>query len=136
MATVTGNPNGDDGVLTGAVKVAAFGSAEEPGFDLGDASVTLRWADIANPAGMTIEATAGAAQEFLAFLRRSTDDVLDGLESLATTLQRSAGTDLLATKLPILNKSLKDVLDGVGAPLMVTCTTTVGLTPGHTDVTL
>ncbi len=117
VATVTGNPTADDVVLTGDVRVAAFGSSEEPAFDLGEASITLRWADIANPAGVTIEATAGAAQEFLGFLRRSADDVLDGLESLATTLQQSAGTDLLATNLPILNKSLGEVLNGVGAPI-------------------
>jgi hypothetical protein len=78
----------------------------------------LRWADIANPAGVAIDATGGAAQEFLGFLKRSANDVLDGLETVATTLQQAAGTDVLATKLPIVNKSLKEVLDGVGTPVV------------------
>ena len=41
-----------------------------------------------------------------------------GSRLVATTLQQVAGTDVLATKLLIVNKSLKDVLDGVGAPVV------------------
>jgi hypothetical protein len=77
--TVTG-PSGDDVVLTAGVQAQALLPGMSAPFDLGDASVTLRWADITQPTAVQAEFSGGigdflkvGVEEFLAQLRQFRD---------------------------------------------------------------
>ena len=74
--TLQGNPTGPDVVLTANVEIAAQISTGEPLFELGDAQITLTWADVTLPEQVTLNVSAGASADVLGFLQRSADNVL------------------------------------------------------------
>jgi hypothetical protein len=114
-----GNPSGPDVSVTAKVQVAALLGSDEPLFDLGDAQIKLTWADVNLPEQVTLDLTFGAGQEALGALQRSVDGVLAGLSSVATQLQEVTGTGLFATKIPVLDKSLGEVMADVADPISI-----------------
>jgi hypothetical protein len=80
-------------------------------FELADAQVRFTWADITNLAGVQIAATTGTGQDLLDFLNLSTEQVIDGITDAAELLQSIAGVDLLGTKIPLVGKSLGEILN-------------------------
>ena len=117
--TFQGNPTGPDVVLTADVEVAAQLSTGEPLFELGDAQITLTWADVTLPEQVTLNVSAGASADVLGFLQRSADNVLDGLSSVAGQLQEAAGIGIFATKIPILDRTLGEIMDDVAEPIVI-----------------
>ena len=101
-ATVTGLA-GDDVVVTGTVKAkATLPGAAEP-FTLGSASLTARWADIANPSGVVVDFTGGIED----FLKVRVEELVAILEDLR------AATALLDTVVPGIDGGLADVIDAI-----------------------
>jgi hypothetical protein len=112
-ATITGNPNGSDVVLTGNFSVDAVlpgGTSLIP--DLANAQVTFTWPHVDHPTDVRVTATAGPGQDLLDFLNVSTAQVADGLSTLAGVLQPTTGFDLFGQNIPLLNKSLGQILGG------------------------
>ncbi len=110
-ATLTSNPMTDDLTLSATFAVAALPSGSAAPFDLADAQVRLSWADIANPAGVQVTATTSSGQDLLDFLNLSSQQVIDGISDTAALLQSIAGVDLLAVQIPLVGKSLGEILN-------------------------
>jgi hypothetical protein len=112
-ATITGNPNGSDVVLTGNFSVDAVlpgGTSLLP--DLANAQVTFTWPHVDHPTDVRVTASAGAGQTLVDFLNSSSAQVADGLSTLAGVLQPTTGFDLFGQPIPLLNKSLGQILGG------------------------
>src|SRR5262249_55909428 len=108
--SITGNPSTSDLVVVGTFGVSALSSDGSPLFELGDARVTFTWADITKPEDVSVQITSPAAEQLLKTIQNTADDILDGLATLSSLVQGFAGTDVLGTKLPVLNKTLGEVL--------------------------
>ena len=83
-------PAGDDAVLTARVAASAILPGSSTPFDLGDASVTVRWADITQPTNVQVEFTGDIGD----FLKVKVQELLDVLKQV-----RDA-TDALGTLAP------------------------------------
>ena len=110
-ATITGNPLADDMELSARFAVAPLSDGFAAPFELTDAQVRFSWADITNLTGVQIAATTGTGQDLLDFLSLSTEQVIDGITDAAELLQSIAGVDLLGTEIPLVGKSLGEILD-------------------------
>ena len=117
--TLQGNPTAPDVILTAKVAVAALADSNETLFDLGDAEIKLTWADVNAPEQMTFDVSAGPSEELLNFLQRSADGFLGGLSSAAGDFQQMAGVGLFAAKIPVVNKTLGEIMADVAHPLVV-----------------
>jgi hypothetical protein len=91
-----GDPGQDDVSFNGTFHVAAFN------FDLADLTLGLRWPDVNQISGIQINASATLGK----FLNVDSDEVVSGIQSLAGLFQQVTGKDILATNIPLINKSL------------------------------
>ena len=107
---MTGDPAADDVVFSGTFAAAAVLPGLDAPFDLGDAEVKLDWPDVNQPNNVQVTATTSAGQDLINFLNGHADDIAGGLSGTATLLDATSAFDVLATKLPIVNKSIGDVL--------------------------
>src|SRR5262249_9741803 len=87
------------------------GSDDVP-FDLGSAKVSVKWADVHDPSSVSVSASGGPGQDLLNFVQTSTSQIVNGLTDLSGWFQQMAGVNLLGTKIPLVNKSLGDILGG------------------------
>ncbi|MGZ4363246.1 MAG: hypothetical protein ACXVFF_13510, partial [Gaiellaceae bacterium] len=102
---VTGPPTEDDAVVTADVKATALLPGMDEPFDLGAASVTLRWADISQPTNVSVSYTGGIGD----FLKVGTQQLLDLLTQLRDAASFLSGT------VPGLSNGLDDVIRAVKA---------------------
>jgi hypothetical protein len=117
--TLRGNASAPDVSVTAKVQVAALLGSDEPLFDLGDARIKLTWADVNLPEQVTLDLTVGAGQEVLGFLQHSAESVLGGLASVAGQFQEVTGTGLFATKIPMLDKTLGEIMADLADPISI-----------------
>ncbi len=108
--TLAGNPSADDVILTGTFGVAALVPGLDAPFDLGDAKVALTWPDVTNLADVHLSAATSAGADLLHFLDVTASQWASGITELAGEIQAFSGVDVLGTKIPLLNKTLGDVL--------------------------
>ena len=118
-AKLTGTGTGHDLVLTGTFGVAALAPGLDAPFDLGSAQVSLTWANITDPTNVQFSADAAPGQDLLHFLNVSAGQYISGLTDLAGQFQAISGVDVLGTKIPVVNKSLGDILNGVTQALNI-----------------
>jgi hypothetical protein len=94
--------------------VAALIPGQDAPFSLGEARVALTWADVTNLGSVRLNAEAGSSggAALVNFLNVSTEDLINGLTALADRLDASAGQGLMATKIPLVDKTLGEILEG------------------------
>lgn len=104
-----------DVTLTGDFSVRLF---DIPA--LRDKKITLTWPDIRDlsngsvvltPCGSDPAVPCSAGQELLRFLTTQTDEIISGVNVLADAVQQATGVDVLATQIPLLNKSIGEILN-------------------------
>ncbi len=127
--TVTGDPTVDDVVLNVTAEVAALLPSGIPPFTLGNAQVTARWADVTDPATLTVTASAGPGQELLNFLEATTTQIVSGISNLAAFTNQIAGIDLMAVKIPLVDKTLGEILGGTADELAINNASVVDISP-------
>ena len=108
----------DDLVIASRLSLAPFIPGLGEAVELADAVIELRWPDITDPLQVTVSSQGGLGQEILDLLNFKASDFVAGITSLAGTIQSFTGLDLLSVDLPLLNKSLGDVMGKVPAPLV------------------
>ena len=118
-ASLEGNPAADDVILTGTFEVSAVLPGDAPPFTLGNAQVTFKWADVTDPATVDVSASLGPGQDLMNFLQTTSSQIVSGLTALSTFTQQVASNDLLAEKLPFINKSLGDILGSTANQLTI-----------------
>ncbi len=96
--SVSGSPTDDDIVLN------ASAHAEFGGVELGEAELTLTWADIAQPTSVGVSASAGFSQDLIDFLRVGPQQVLDQIAQI----QQFA--DALQINVPVLQDGLDTIV--------------------------
>jgi hypothetical protein len=123
--TVVSAGNNADVSLSGTFQVSALN------FPLANLGLTLSWANVTDfsSASLTVTppstgttGTTGDGASFLQIVTNTADtlnDVLNGIRSVAQAIQQVTGTQILSTKIPILNKSLGDLLNGPASPIVV-----------------
>ena len=103
--SVTGNPSADDVVLG----LEAHASAILPGIDaidLGNAQISLTWADVSQPTSVSVAATAGLGQDLIDFLSVDVQSVLDQISQLGQLSVALNGVDI-----PLLQGTLSGLAD-------------------------
>ncbi|HEX2473437.1 MAG TPA: hypothetical protein VHK01_01755, partial [Lacipirellulaceae bacterium] len=115
MSTVNlrGNNLADDVIFTAKLSAQPLVAGLSPLFGLADASLEIRFADINNPNLATVTAASSAGQELIDFLNADIPAIVDGIRQVAATFETFSGVDLLAAQIPLLNKSIGEVLEGV-----------------------
>ena len=98
-----------------------------PLFELADASLEVRFADINQPNQAEIAVSSEVGQKLIDFLNVDIPEIVDGIQQVAATFQAFTSVDLLATKIPIVNKSIGDLLASVPKPLELTSTSISGI---------
>ena len=85
---LTGNPAVDDVVLTGTFSVGAVLPGMEAPFEIGDAKVDLKWADVTSISSFSVSATPGfpGGQAVLDFLSVNAQALLDRLYQLRDSM--------------------------------------------------
>ncbi len=119
-ATIVGNSQADDLVLKLDAKALPIFDAIEPLFELADATLELHFADINAPDHAELTVSSQAGQELVDFLNADIPEIVDGIQQIASTFQSFTGVDVLATKIPILGKSIGDLLSSVPKPVDLT----------------
>ncbi|MEW6159625.1 MAG: hypothetical protein AB1813_19525, partial [Verrucomicrobiota bacterium] len=114
---LTGNASADDITFQGTFEVSPLGFDGTPLFSLGSVGINLVWPDITNVSGFSVNATVGPAQDVVRFLQTAADVFIDGITALAPRLNDIAGVDLLATNIPLLNRTLGEILGGDASPI-------------------
>ena len=118
FTTVNGSLAEDDVVFTGAFEATALFPGRSAPFTLGGARLKLSWADINDPLGVRVSADTGVGQELIQFLDARVEDLVDGIAAIAPLLDNVAGIDVLGAKLPLINKSLGEILGGDTQPVV------------------
>ncbi len=112
---------GKDVVLQAQFQVAALVPGGDAPFNLGSAGLQLTWADATDPTGIQFTPIPSGNGSILDQVFRNggfkTTDFFNGLADAADFLDQLTGQNLLTTKLPLVNKSLGDILDANPAPL-------------------
>jgi hypothetical protein len=124
--TLEGNPSGDDVTVEGEFAVSAVLPGGSEPFELADARLKITWADVNDISTATISASAGAGSGATALrdmIQTTSAQVLSGLQSAANWMRDIASQNILGTIIPLLNKSLGDILDEFPAPLIIDNTT-------------
>jgi len=104
----------DDGQPDLAIGGTFFVSAFN--FDLADLNLNLSWPDLSN-IGSGVITPGGRGQELLDFIAVNIDQIVDGIKQVATFVETTTGVDVMAQNIPLLNKTLGEVLNGEAAPL-------------------
>ena len=118
MSVIPGTTN-HDVVLTAHFDAGAVIPVADAPFTIGGADLQLTWPNATQPTNVTIAAAPGSLgggllEQFLSF---NTHDFINGLASAADAVQALTGQDLLATKLPLVNTTLGDLINANPAPL-------------------
>jgi hypothetical protein len=133
---VQGAPNKADVVLTANFQVAAVVPGGPALFSIANTDLQLTWDDVTKPFSIDIAAAPSSEGSFLTrFLNINTTDVVNGLADVADYLQELTGQDLLATRLPVINKSLGDLIDANPTPLTFQGAQVTDLSPVSSDGT-
>jgi autotransporter-associated beta strand protein len=85
-----------------------------------DAQVSFTWNDFNTPAAFTVTPTLGAnspAQQLIDFITVNAGEVVSAIENLAAGLEGATGTQVLDTEIPVLGKTIGEVLNAVAQPL-------------------
>ncbi|MHB9080190.1 MAG: type VI secretion system tube protein Hcp [Pirellulaceae bacterium] len=134
--SVDGGGSGHDVTLTGTFSVAPWvpGSDSDPFSSLAHAEITLVWPDLAEPTNVQVDlaATSSLGQQFLQLLHVSVDQVAAGLRSLGPVLEQIAATPVLSSRLPLLGRSLSEVLSSAPGEFMLSAA--AGRTPSVSEV--
>src|SRR5262249_9414186 len=94
--------------LTGNFSVSVFNFPL-----LSDLGLSLKWPNVNDLSTVTIApALGGTGQKILDFLNVNANQIVSGIDTLASGFQQLTGVDVLATKIPLLNKSLGEILNG------------------------
>lgn len=91
--------------------------------------LTLSIPDLAEPEVGTIAATLpadSAAARILDFLQVNGPQIVTGITDLAGAFQQTTGIDVLATKVPLLNKSVGELLNGQPKDLAIPNASVIG----------
>ncbi len=113
---VQGNPVADDMVLKAFLEVSALLPDLAPPFTLGNAAVTLTWAEITDPASLTVSATTTGAQELFNFLNVTPEQVVGGLEQVQEWLESLRDSRVGDSRIPFVeNTTVGDIADGADA---------------------
>ena len=116
--TLVNDPVDDDFVLTAAFEASAILPGLSPPFSLAGAEVEITWADINSILDVEVSASTSAGDDLVQFLNVGVEGFVEDLSSVADSIDDALGVDILATPLPILNKSLADILGGDPDPLV------------------
>ena len=115
-AEFQGNASANDLTFTGQFGVKVFNS---PLFS--DIQVTLAWPDITSLEGLQLTAAPGSTgQNLLSFLNVNAATLAAGLGDLANWATEVAGEDVLATQVPLINKTIGEILGSYAQPLVFT----------------
>ena len=117
-SSLVGNPNADDVTLTTRFLLAPVIPGLGNEVELGDFAVKIAWPDINDPVQLSVTGEGGLGGGILELLNFKASDFVQGIASVAGTIQSFTGLDLLAVDLPLLNKSLGDVMGEVPKPLV------------------
>ena len=82
-------------------------------------TVDFTWPDINSILGVEVTASTAAGDDLIQFVNVGTDLFVDSVVSLADQLDNFADVDLLGTPLPLLNKSLAEILGGDPDPVVL-----------------
>ena len=113
--------------LTGHFNVKVFNTTL-----FSDRQLTIQWPDAANPRQGTI-VPGGSDSSIFNTLAASIDQITSGIQLLASTVEDATGTDILAAKIPLLNKTLGEVLNQQADPLVVAANTLYSVTTPESD---
>ncbi len=106
--TVQGNASADDVTLVASMHAAAV----IPGIDaidLGNAQVTVAWADVTQPGSVDVSASAGLGQDLLNFLRVDAQQFIDQLHQVDQL------ADTLNVDIPFLSDAFDQVVGFIDA---------------------
>ncbi len=122
--TIDGNPDPadtDDLVLGANISVSALLPSQEAPFDIGSARIDLTWDDITQPfdvtpsVGLESDGTPSVGGQLLQkFLDFDVQDFTAKLSEFSDLFKAVTGHDALAIEIPLINKSLGDLLSGSG----------------------
>ncbi|HET9132150.1 MAG TPA: hypothetical protein VFO86_14440, partial [Terriglobia bacterium] len=103
---ISGDPGDgvNDFVLTGTFGVKAVIPGFDANIDLGEAKIILSWADANHPEQISVSAAAVVDQEFVDFLQVTSQKVLDGLNTIKSTL------DIFDTDFPFVSDNLDNLI--------------------------
>jgi hypothetical protein len=96
----------NDVSFQGRFHVAALVPGFSDAISLADTSATLTWTDVTNLADVHLSGSG-----LLSFLNLSSSQIINGLSSAADTFQRIAGVNILGTQIPLINKTLGEILN-------------------------
>jgi autotransporter-associated beta strand protein len=106
-SVVAGATGGDPDVqISGTFQVSAFD------FNLVGLDLTLQWPNINDLTTGTIVPGGEGAEAIKQFINTDLDQILASINNVADTFQQATGIDVLATQIPLLNKSIGEVLNG------------------------
>lgn len=114
---VEGGPAGGtpDVTLAASFQVLLFQASV---FD--DVRLDLSWADVLDPTTINVLPAAGSrGQRLLEFIDTTSGPFLAGLNTFTTALEGATGLDVLDTELPVLNRTLGELINGNPSPLPV-----------------
>ncbi|MEX2187724.1 MAG: hypothetical protein WD875_13050, partial [Pirellulales bacterium] len=115
--TLRGNPAADDAVFRVQLSALPLLEGLGPLFDIADAALEIRFADINNPNEAVVTASSAAGQQVIDFLNTDIPQIVESIRQVSGTFQSFTGLDLLATKIPLINKSIGDLLGSVPLPI-------------------
>ncbi len=108
----------DDFVLSAKVGASALLPGLSAPLGLVDARVRLTWADLGSLENFRISAEAGVADDVLKFLDGAIDTIAEGVSTIGPLLDSFTNIDILSTKIPVLNRTLGEILGGDPAPVV------------------
>ena len=111
----------DDLVLGTDVSVSAILPSLDAPFNLADARIDLTWDDITKPLDVTPSASAngGDGGLLMKFLDFNVGDFAAQLTQMTDLFREATGTDVMAVEIPLLNKSIGDLLASESEPRTV-----------------
>ncbi len=96
-----------------------------------NANVRFTWNDFNSPANFSVTPTLGpdsTAQQLIDFITVNAGQIVAAIQNLSTSLESVTGTQLLDTEIPVLGKSLAEVLNAVAQPYDLPADSIVGTT--------
>lgn len=107
---------GENSLADGKADVELSGTFSVSAFNfplLSDLRLSLRWNDIGDLNSGTIGPVAGSnGQKLLDFLNVNADQMLSGINGLADLIEQSTGVAVLDKRIPLLNKTIDEVING------------------------
>ena len=120
--------------MTVAPQAAALTETGARPFLLDNPEIEFAWANLAAPAGVLTDATgSGDGPLLMQFLSLSADDLRTGLAEAGATFDRLGAQDSLAVKIPLLNKSVSELLAGDAEPAVFSAPACSKPTPNPTS---